>query len=85
MQPRISLITVGVKDLDAATKLYEEIVGWKVADSKPGISFFDFGGLVFSWSSLSLYPHTEMVKEWGTEGAEISDYRGFALADNVAS
>ena len=26
-----------------------------------------------------------MVKEWGTEGAEKSDYRGFALADNVAS
>ena len=36
MQPRISLITVGVKDLDAAAKLYEEIVGWKVADSTPG-------------------------------------------------
>lgn len=80
MQPRISQITVGVKNLAAATKFYEDVVGWEVADSSPGISFFDLGGLIFS-----LYPHTEMVKEWGAEGAEISDYRGFTLAHNVAS
>ncbi len=84
MQPRISLITLGVSDLERATTFYRDVVGWELADSTPMISFFDLGGVVFS-----LYPHTEMVKEWATETdaslAQIPDYRGFALAHNVAS
>jgi catechol 2,3-dioxygenase-like lactoylglutathione lyase family enzyme len=80
MEPRVSLITLGVSDLQKAVRFYQEVVGWKAAESPPGIAFFDLGGIVFS-----LYPHSEMVKEWDQVLNHIPDYRGFALAHNVGS
>lgn len=80
MQPRVSLITLGVNDLQTAIDFYEQVVGWKAAVTLPGIAFFDLGGVIFS-----LYPHTEMVKEWNATLDDVPNYRGFALAHNVGS
>jgi catechol 2,3-dioxygenase-like lactoylglutathione lyase family enzyme len=47
MEPRVSLVTLGVADLDRSRRFYEAL-GWR-SDSKPedGVVFFQSGGMVF--------------------------------------
>ena len=82
MEQRLSMITLGVADLERAVDFYERVVGWKAAEGPPGIAFFDLGGIVFS-----LYPHAAMAKDINVKPKLSRDaaYQGFALAHNVAS
>ena len=82
MEQRLSMITLGVADLERAVAFYENVVGWKAAPSPPGIAFFDLGGLVFS-----LYPHDDMAKDMNAADGDSGDlaYQGFALAHNARS
>lgn len=49
MDQRLSVITVGVKDLKKSLSFYKEILGWvPAASSNDHIIFFQIGGLVFS-------------------------------------
>ncbi|MBX5442128.1 MAG: VOC family protein [Solirubrobacteraceae bacterium] len=69
MQPRISLVTLGVRDLDRACAFYERL-GWG-APRRPDaeVAFFQAGPIVFAlWAAL------------GGHGAP-----GLELAHNVAS
>lgn len=79
MQPRISMITLGVRDLDAAVKFYESGLGFPRMASPPEVAFFTLNG---SW--LSLYSR-EALAEDATVSAEGSGFEGFSLAHNVAS
>lgn len=79
MEPRLTMITLGVANLARATAFYENVLGWKRAEGPPTIAFFDLGGLVFS-----LYPHEDLAKDMNVE-AGLSPYRGFALAYNARS
>ncbi|MFI4930864.1 MAG: VOC family protein [Burkholderiales bacterium] len=81
MEPRLSLVTLGVADLARAVAFYQQVLGWTVAANPPGIAFFDLGGLV-----LGLYPHADLARDMqlappGGSGA----YEGFALAHNLRS
>ncbi len=81
MEQRLSMITLGVADLQRAKAFYEGVVGWKAAPGPPEIIFFDLGGLIFS-----LYPHAEMAKDRNAapgDGGTAS--QGFALAHNARS
>ncbi len=82
MEQRLSMITLGVADLQRAVGFYERVVGWTPAEGPPGIAFFDLGGIVFS-----LYPHADMAKDINVEPNISRDaaYQGFALAHNVDS
>ena len=60
MEQRMSLITLGVADLQRAAAFYEGVVGWKAAASPPGVVFFDLNGVVFA-----LWPHDELAKDLG--------------------
>lgn len=80
MEQRISLITLGVADLQLAVAFYEGVVGWKAAPSPPGVVFFDLNGVVFA-----LWPHHEMAKDMGITADSAPAYQGFALAHNVQS
>ncbi len=82
MEQRLSMITLGVADLERAVEFYERVVGWTPAEGPPGIAFFDLGGIVFS-----LYPHADMAKDINVEPNISRDaaYQGFALAHNVES
>ena len=81
MEPRVSLITLGVADLERAVAFYERVLGWKVAHHPPGVAFFDLGGLV-----LALFPHHDLALDMrlGAPGAS-GGYEGFALAHNLRS
>ena len=74
MEQRLSIVTLGVADVAASRKFYEQL-GWKasfVGDEQ--IAFFQVGSIVFS-----LYSLEEMSKEIGLAGGCSS----VALAYNV--
>lgn len=74
MDQRISVITLGVKDIKASSQFYEKL-GWKPSStSNEMITFFQAGGMV-----LALYP-TQMLAEDALTSPESSGFRGFTLA-----
>ncbi|MDX1335867.1 MAG: VOC family protein [Gammaproteobacteria bacterium] len=79
MQPRISMITLGVKDLTRSVKFYEQGLGFPRMDSEPEVAFFTLNG---SW--LGLYDHDALADD-ATVAAEGSGFRGVTLAHNVSS
>jgi len=59
MEQRISVITLGVSDLEASRNFYEKGLGWKVSgDGAASIYFFQVGGSVFA-----LYPRASLAEE----------------------
>jgi catechol 2,3-dioxygenase-like lactoylglutathione lyase family enzyme len=79
MKPRISMITLGVRDLSAAIAFYENGLGFPKMESPPEVAFFTLNG---SW--LGLYGR-EALAEDAQIPSEGSGFGGFALAHNVAS
>jgi len=66
MEQRISIITLGVKNLEASTDFYINKFGWsKSEQSTDGISFFHLNGIL-----LGLYPISEFKKE--IDGLELA-------------
>jgi hypothetical protein len=79
MEPRISLITLGVADLERATRFYEECLGLPRIETPPSVTFFELGK---TW--LALWPWENLAADAGLPAAG-SGFRGFALAHNVRS
>ena len=79
MEPRISLITLGVADLERATRSYAECLGLPRLDTPPSITFFELGKI---W--LALWSRDSLAEDAGLS-PEGSGFRGFALAHNVRS
>jgi uncharacterized protein len=79
MNPRISMITLGVRDLAAAIEFYEQGLGFPRMASPPEVAFFTLNG---SW--LGLYGYEALAEDAGVP-ADGSGFRGFSLAHNVAS
>lgn len=78
MEPRVSLITLGVADLARARAFYGEGLGFPLqAPSNEQIAFFGLNGL---W--LALYPREALADDALTT-AQGSGFRGFTLAHNV--
>ncbi len=74
MEQRISLITLGVTDLQKARKFYE-MLGWKASEkSQENIVFFQLGGL-----ALALYPQG-LLAEDALQTPEGNGSRGITLA-----
>ena len=79
MKPRISMITLGVSDLEKSIKFYKEGLGFPRKEYPTEIAFFTLNG---SW--LSLY-NRESLAEDATVLPEGSGFNGFTLSHNVAS
>jgi len=79
MKPRISMITLGVKDLERSVKFYKEGLGFPKMESPPEVAFFPLNG---SW--LGLYGR-ESLAEDASVSSEGNGFNGFALAHNVSS
>eukprot|EP00549_Striatella_unipunctata_P024292 CAMPEP_0118717330 /NCGR_PEP_ID=MMETSP0800-20121206/28080_1 /TAXON_ID=210618 ORGANISM="Striatella unipunctata, Strain CCMP2910" /NCGR_SAMPLE_ID=MMETSP0800 /ASSEMBLY_ACC=CAM_ASM_000638 /LENGTH=149 /DNA_ID=CAMNT_0006624017 /DNA_START=70 /DNA_END=519 /DNA_ORIENTATION=- len=62
MDPRVSIITLGVKDLKRSNRFYQEIMGWaRTSASNDQISFFYINKSML----LSLYNCEALVKDTG--------------------
>ena len=82
MEQRLSMITLGVADLAASVRFYEDVVGWrryKSGDDEEGIAFFQIGGMVFS-----LYPLDKLAEDVRVN-AEGGGFRGCGLSYNARS
>lgn len=79
MRPRISMITLGVGDLERSAKFYEEGLGFPRMESPPEVAFFTLNG---TW--LGLYGRDALAADAGIRG-EGSGFSGVALAHNVSS
>jgi uncharacterized protein len=77
MDQRLSIITLGVKDLAASRRFYEEVLGWKRNNHEEQIAFYNVGSLV-----LALYPDDLLADDMDAPRVDPSDraYRGFTLA-----
>jgi catechol 2,3-dioxygenase-like lactoylglutathione lyase family enzyme len=80
MEPRVSFITLGVRDLERATSFYKDVLRLPQLPSPAGVvSFFEMGK---TW--LSLFPREDLAADAGVP-AEGSGFPGFSLAHNVRS
>ena len=77
MEQRISLITLGVADVEAARSFYERI-GWTVGLDVQETVFFQVGGMV-----LTLWDRAKLAEDSGV--ADSGGWGGVTLAHNVGS
>jgi catechol 2,3-dioxygenase-like lactoylglutathione lyase family enzyme len=78
MEPRVSLITIGVADLERSRRFYEAL-GWR-SNSRPeeGVVFFQSGGMV-----LALWSREELAADSCVEDG--GGWGGVTIANNLPS
>ena len=78
MEQRVSLVTLGVRDLTASRTFYEAL-GWKTgADPGDEVVFFQAGGIV-----VALWSRTDLAADSAVEDG--GGWGGITLAHNVRS
>ena len=79
MSPRISMITLGVRDLEVAINFYEQGLGFPRKKSSPDIAFFTLKG---TW--LALCNWDALARDAGVDSSR-AGFGGFTLSHNVTS
>jgi catechol 2,3-dioxygenase-like lactoylglutathione lyase family enzyme len=78
LEPRISLITLGVEDLSRSRLFYQEGLGFPLRrESSAEVAFFDLGSI---W--LALFPRADLAADAGVL-PDTSGFSRFTLAHNV--
>ncbi len=83
MQPRLSFLTLGVRDLNRAIAFYRDGLGLETDTKYEGVAFIPMGSV-----RLSLYPLDKLAEDAGLDAQENAPslpFPGFALAHNVAT
>ena len=80
MEQRLTIITLGVSDLEKSTHFYETQFGWtKSNSSNEYISFFTLNGIL-----LSIYEKDKLAED-AKVNPKGSGFKGFTLAYNTRS
>lgn len=79
MQPRISMITLGVSNLERSVNFYENGLGFPRRESPPEVAFFTLNG---TW--LGLFGREALAADAGVS-SEGGGFNAISLAHNVAS
>jgi catechol 2,3-dioxygenase-like lactoylglutathione lyase family enzyme len=77
MEPRISIITLGVSDLKRSTEFYQRGLGLPLGQHGETISFFQMPG---TW--LALFPSALLAEDAAVPGGR-GGFGGFTMAHNV--
>ncbi|MFI5272019.1 MAG: VOC family protein [Ktedonobacterales bacterium] len=81
MDPRISIITLGVAELERSLRFYRVGLRWPLSSASAGdIAFFRTGGVV-----LALYPRALLAADAHLAAGASSGFGGITLAHNVTS
>ncbi|RJR37235.1 MAG: VOC family protein [Deltaproteobacteria bacterium] len=79
--PRLTVITLGVKDLAQATRFYQAIFGISPNSGYEGVSFFELPGV---W--LTLYPVDKLAEDISPQlSPDRRGFSGITLAYNARS
>lgn len=86
MEPRLSMLALGVADLSRSIAFYRDGLGWTLcASGNAHIAFFQLAGGVV----LSLYPRALLAADAGlpdaADGVTAARFSGVTLAQNVRS
>lgn len=76
MEPRVSIVTLGVDDLDRAVRFYEAMGLKRHEGITDGVAFYQMGGII-----LALFPRAELAKDAGV--ALSAGFAAVALAYNT--
>jgi uncharacterized protein len=80
LEPRLNIVTLGVKNLDRAVQFYKDGLGWPLSSISGG----DFAIFKISTgTALALYPRHLLAKDACVE--DLGGYGGITLAQNVLS
>lgn len=81
MKPKLSLVTLGVSDLDRSRHFYEAL-GWEPQDWSPEskVVFFDLNGVM-----LSLFGREDLAEDVGVEATSSTDFSSITFAHNEPS
>lgn len=80
MEQRLTILTLGVRDLEISTRFYEEQFGWKkMASSNEDITFFQLNGIL-----LSLYSSKKLAEDAGVNSSG-EGFKCFTIAFNARS
>jgi catechol 2,3-dioxygenase-like lactoylglutathione lyase family enzyme len=79
MEQRLSLVTLGVADLDRARRFYEDGLGWKRGNDNPSVAFYQLPGMI-----LALWSAAALAEDAGVPAAR-SGFSGLSLAINQRS
>jgi predicted lactoylglutathione lyase len=77
MEQRISIVTLGVRDLAASRRFYADGLGWKPVFENKEIVFFQAGGMIFA-----LFLRDDLAKDFEGDPASLGR-AAVALAHNV--
>jgi catechol 2,3-dioxygenase-like lactoylglutathione lyase family enzyme len=82
VEPRVSLLTLGVSDLERATAFYRDGLGWPKSEvGGDEVAFFKTGGAV-----IALFPRASFAADagLGVDDVEHGRFARLSLAHNVA-
>lgn len=79
MEQRLSLVTLGVSDLERARRFYEDGLGWRRANEDGSVVFFQLPGAV-----LGLWSRASLAEDAGLADAGAT-FSGMTLAYNARS
>jgi uncharacterized glyoxalase superfamily protein PhnB len=81
MEPRVTLITLGVADLTRAVDFYRDVVGWAAASVvDDDVAFFDLDGFI-----LALWRDRSLAADIGAEASDRGAFEAVSLAYNARS
>ncbi len=81
VEPRVSLVTLGVSDLERAVAFYRDGLGWPKSEvGGDGVAFFKTGGVV-----IALFPRGSFAADAGVDLDDVQHgaLPRFSLAHNV--
>ncbi|SFL84122.1 VOC family protein [Marinobacter zhejiangensis] len=79
MKPRMSMITLGVEDLERSVRFYRDGLGLPQLESPPSVAFFPLNG---TW--LGLYGREDLAED-AQVSAQGQGFRGVTIAHNLDS
>lgn len=80
MEPRISIVTLGVSSLEQSRKFYRDGIGWAEASANDDIAFYQLGAVV-----LGLYPRVKLAEDAQVNDDGPHQFSGMTLAHNCRS